>query len=444
MKYENTNGVNESDDSKFPLVSFLIILASCVALLVIICGVGSCYLSCSGIVHLFHSVYMWPHKKWQSVPQRKRLFYMATAVMFMQLSDLVSDLVLLSGIVYLSAVAPYKFCSFDENAGIIAIDTFADWIEAPSYFTFWYFEGSCVTETSPWHDVCLSELGFLCQCKSESYKSVQSELKGIRMYALAVLIAISAKEAFKLVIIMLFFCSSKFHTTTWFKYALNSPFVLLALWAPSVRELASDTMLSELEHEEQAFHILLDVILEDLPQMVIPVWYLVQGETSTIAAVSLTFSGLSLLATLYRVIEGIKWKTNAAMVQAKASMFVSKIRANAGLEMIVPVDDVVIRPVDNKVAVIGSNAVFNDEFEGDTALLIPKLLRKEMEQLLKEELATIKLEVHEKISSRFEAELEDVRKEYKAMQKNTVKKLYKLLQKKQGGEIRPVSSDDSI
>jgi hypothetical protein len=263
-----------------------------------------------------------------------------------------------------------------------------------------------MAETMPYADQCMEEFGFLCECNlSNDTDYIMRELDAFHVFALAVLICIVLKEVLKMVIIALFFLYPRFHTTAWFKYALNSPFLLLSLWAPAVRELLTDTMEAELENKEQAFHILMDLLIEDIPQLVIPIWYFIRGTPSYIAVVSFLLSCVSILITVYRVVKGIQWKKNAVYAKKKASSFISRVKANAGLE---------IRPKNtesDKTVMLEGTPASSEDIED----LIVKVVRQQINVLVRDELAAVKLEMSVELKTKIDAELTAIRSELDAL-----------------------------
>lgn len=278
-----------------------------------------------------------PFHFWESLAPRTRVILAAVGITLLQLSDLISDIILLSGVAAGTAEPPCQFCSYGHGLWTRELNDYAT-----SFHTSYedrenslYFDASCLnkyyTERPVYMDACYEDFDNTCSCKFDllseiDFILIRNEAFGFVVYAIGLLCIIIAKELFKLAIIVLFFCSKRYHTTAWFKYAVNSPFLLLAIWAPSVRTLIVDTIEAELEHREQAFHILMDLLIEDIPQLLIPIWYCIRGKPSFIAIISLALSVSSIMVTVYRVMVGIEWRHHASRI-------IASVKVNAGLEM---------------------------------------------------------------------------------------------------------------
>jgi hypothetical protein len=319
---------------------------------------------------------MRPCEFWISLPQRQRSFLFAAMVIVLQLFDFTTDVVLLSGIVHTSAAAPCQFCGISSGpySVNIYIESLGDYTRRYANNEDYYaFDENCIHNSQVNYDACMERYGAVCECSLSpgiTYDYIVKEVLAFIKFAEAIVILIVVKEIFKLIIIVLFFCSTKFHTTTWFKYALNSPFLIFALWAPSVRELIVDTIEAEMHRKEQAFHILMDLLVEDMPQMVIPVWYFVRGKPSLVAVVSFAFSCISVLVTMYRAINGIDWSDHA-------SRLVARVKVNAGVT--VPAPKILTKLSDHDSA---SVAVANVRGDDETSELLNSM-RSEIQVLYK-------------------------------------------------------------
>jgi hypothetical protein len=113
----------------------------------------------------------------------------------------------------------------------------------------------------------------------------------------------------------------------------------MSLWSASMRELVIDTMEAELLRKEQTFHILIDLVIEDIPQLIIPLWYFLRGKPSTAAIVSFIISCLSVLMTVRRAVKGLECSSNI-------SNFFARIKSIVGMDVDVkPSPDVALAKV---------------------------------------------------------------------------------------------------
>lgn len=163
-----------------------------------------------------------------------------------------------------------------------------------------------------------------CDCPGfMSSGDVSDSRDSISTVATVFLIMLAVKEGLKALIMVFFFCLPKLHSPKYVKYALNSPFTLCVLWAPAVYDMAIESTVAIMEGNEEPWHIVLDVILEDIPGLVIPCWYIDHGTTTPIAIASLVATLLAIAANLYWIYRGINWSRQMSFVS-------NMLRANAG------------------------------------------------------------------------------------------------------------------
>jgi hypothetical protein len=141
---------------------------------------------------------------------------------------------------------------------------------------------------------------------------------------------LAVKEGFKALIMLFFFCLPKLHSPKYVKFALNSPLTLCLLWAPAVYDVAIESTVAVLEGNEEAWHIVLDVILEDIPGLVIPCWYIHHGTTTPIAIASLVATIMAIAANLYWIYRGINWSRHMSKWSRHTSNLGNMLMTNAG------------------------------------------------------------------------------------------------------------------
>eukprot|EP01084_Bolivina_argentea_P242218 406408_1 len=123
------------------------------------------------------------------------------------------------------------------------------------------------------------------------------------------LIIISAKELVKCIFIISYFFSKQFQNDTTLRFASNSPILLFIL--PFSTRLGTDCIESKkLKH--RTLGLVVDVFLEDIPQLYLPIWYSITFQYTTLGVISLTGSIIMLIKNVILLIKHLCNDYNSA------------------------------------------------------------------------------------------------------------------------------------
>jgi hypothetical protein len=165
---------------------------------------------------------------------------------------------------YITQVTPMEYDEFYEQL------TLQEFRDLPGCF----FEYACLNNVDCGGVAPVEDPRCTCNTQGlDDNDAMQDEIDVLWFFAIVYFIGLLVKELTKTTMIFLFFCKPSMQATKSLKYAVNTPMMLLLSWVPNLRKSGVKAHQAVLEKAEPAYNILIDVVLEDLPGLVIPLWY---------------------------------------------------------------------------------------------------------------------------------------------------------------------------
>lgn len=142
----------------------------------------------------------------------------------------------------------------------------------------------------------------------------------VRIISYAILGIILFKEIFKAIGVLSFFFHPYFHNIKNFAFISNSPMTLLPLLcSPAFRNTA---LYVESSKEDSPWPLFWDLLLEDLPQLFLPIFLIyISRSKSTVAIYSLTGSAAMVLVAIIRLIPKLQREHVKAMSPRNSPSF---------------------------------------------------------------------------------------------------------------------------
>lgn len=160
------------------------------------------------------------------------------------------------------------------------------------------FEKSCINN--------FDDSLYGCNCRNfVDFEDFHNSVGDIDVYAGNALFLLILKESLKLILLLLSSCCACLRAPRWLKFAIDSPFSFVLMLVPKFRAMILQTKKELDESKAVPLNLLVDLLMEDIPGLVVPLWYMYHAEPGQLQILSFYLTNFSIIRQVLVLITSI-------------------------------------------------------------------------------------------------------------------------------------------